>query len=290
MAGRDGDLQLEWDPADWVGRTELTHDVAGAGRAAGLAALLDRPLTQFATFPLLGHWLLAPSRVRQSALGVDGHPQRGGDAFLPPIALPRRMWAGSRIRFHAPITIGAAIERHSTIASIERKSGSSGALLFVGIDHRIFSSGTLAISERQDLVYRDIAAAAVRSTPGIAAAKPQGAVDPAPGSHRRVVPDPVLLFRYSALTFNGHRIHYDRDYAVRSEGYPGLVVHGPLIATLLLDHHRSQHLDAAVTGFEFRARAPLFDTAPFTLCSAGDRLWATDEAGTVAMTAEVSRD
>ncbi len=268
----------------WIGRQERAADRAAPPPLAGLSALLDHaePPWRAGEAPPLAHWLYFLPRARQSEIDVDGHPKRG--PFLPPVELPRRMFAGARICFHAPIAIEAALERVSTIADIAEKTGASGRMVFVTVRHEVFAAGAPALTEEQDIVYRE---AAKGGGAPAAAAPDRRACD----LTRRITPDPVLLFRYSALTFNGHRIHYDRDYARDVEGYPGLVVHGPLLATLLMDHFLRAHPGAAVRRFCFRARRPLFDTAPFDLClmekAGGAELWARDSSGAAAMTAEV---
>ena len=269
---------------DWIGKTETHHDVVTLWPMAALSATLDRddaPPQAGDPLPPLWHWLYFLPTDRQSALGPDGHARRGG--FLPPVELPRRMWAGGRLTFHRAIHAGDAIARTSTIASIQEKQGRSGALVFVVVRHEIAGPAGLAITEEHDIVYRGHAPAA--------AAPPAAPRDAR--WERAVQPGDVLLFRYSALTFNGHRIHYDRRYAVETEGYPGLVVHGPLIATLLLDLLRRHQPDADVASFEFRAVSPLFDTAPFRVCgkageAGGFELWAANAAGGLAMTATVA--
>jgi 3-methylfumaryl-CoA hydratase len=268
----------------WIGREERLRDTATAGPLAGLAALLDHetPPWPEGEVPPLGHWLYFLPRARQSEIGEDGHPRRGG--FLPPVALPRRMWAGGRIDFHRPVPIGAAIERVSTIEDVTAKSGASGEMVFVTVKHAVRAEGALALEERHDIVYRGPAA------PGSPAPVAPGEARAANKS-REVLMGPVALFRYSALTFNGHRIHYDHDYARGEEGYPGLVVHGPLTATLLVDLYLREIPGARLRRFAFRARSPLFDIAPFRLNLARDGggadLWASDDAGRVAMTARI---
>jgi 3-methylfumaryl-CoA hydratase len=207
---------------------------------------------------------------------------RGG--FLPPVPLPRRMWAGSRIEFHHPLRVGADVSRRSSITKVSAKEGRSGTLVFVTVRHEIATAGNAAITEEQDIVYRN------PPQPGEPAVAPEAAS----ADHawvREIRPDDVLLFRYSALTFNGHRIHYDRRYVTEVEGYPGLVVHGPLIATLLLDLLRRHRPDATVSRFAFRAIKPLFDVAPFFVCGRRNdggntiALWAKDGDGRLAMEA-----
>lgn len=274
------------DFSAWVGRSETRHDIATAAPLVGLAALLDHDAPPPAAVPPLGHWLYFLPDARQSAIGDDGHPRRDDGGLLPPVPLPRRMWAGGRVDFLAPIAVGAALTRVTTIAAIRAKRGASGDLLFVTLQHDIAADGVRAIREEQDLVYRAPAAAAA---PAVSASPP---AEPEPADAiRRVTPDPVLLFRYSALTFNAHRIHYDRDYARDVEGYAGLVVHGPLIATLLIDHARLELPGLTPRHFSFRAEAPLIDGAPFDLCltreGSGVRLWARDATGRTTMRADL---
>jgi 3-methylfumaryl-CoA hydratase len=273
---------------DWIGRTETTDDVAADVPLRGLSALLDHetPPWRHGVVPPLGHWLYFLTRARQSEIGEDGHPRRGG--FLPPIELPRRMWAGSRLVFHAPIGIGARISRRSMIADVSEKSGTTGRMIFVTVRHEISSNGHTAIHEEQDIVFRD-----APGTEAILAASLKGGQDArAPRNARHFTPDATQLFRFSALTFNAHRIHYDRDYCRDVEGYPGLVVQGPFTAMLLMDHFLRLHPAADVTKFEFRARRPLYDTAAFDLCleanGDGADLWARDGEGATAMVAHVA--
>jgi 3-methylfumaryl-CoA hydratase len=255
---------------------------------AALAATLDRddpePLPG-SDVPPLWHWLFFTPLVRQSDLGPDGHAKRGG--FLPPVPLPRRMWAGGRLEFNHPLQVGDEVTRASRVVAVDAKTGRSGALVFVTARHELTNARGLALTEEHDIVYRDA------PLPGAPVPAPQCA--PADETFaREIVPDPVLLFRYSALTFNGHRIHYDRSYVTEVEGYPGLVVHGPLIATLLLDLLRREQPHARVRRFSFTALRPVFDIHRFTLCGrheadAGLRralLWARDHEGFVAMRAQ----
>src|SRR5689334_15425119 len=214
-------------------QTVIATDIVVPTSAVALGATLDydAPLLPGDALALLWHWIFFRPTVAQAQIGEDGHPRKGG--FLPDLGLPRRMWAGGRLRFHAPVTVGSAITRESSILNVSEKQGRTGKLGFVTVKHRIYCEGTLAIDEEQDIVYREPAA------PGAPTPAPTAAPDSAQW-HRQIVPDEVLMFRYSALTFNGHRIHYDKPYATQVEGYPNLVVHGPLIATLLMDLLRRQ--------------------------------------------------
>jgi 3-methylfumaryl-CoA hydratase len=270
---------------DWIGRSERRSDTITAAPLAGLAATLDRvddpePLPGSA-LPPLAHWLYFLPQAAQREIGADGHPKRGG--FLPPVPLPRRMWAGGRLQFERALRVGDEVERRSTITKVDAKAGRSGALVFVTVRHEISDARGLALSEEHDIVYRD------NPLPGAPPPAPAPArTDEEFG--RRIVPDPVLLFRYSALTFNGHRIHYDRSYATEVEGYPGLIVHGPLIATLLVDLVRRDRPGAQIRSFAFKAASPLFDIHPFSVCGkrADDGhvdLWARNHAGELAMQA-----
>lgn len=269
----------------WIGRAEQLADIVAASKVAALAATLDRddPAPQAGDpLPPPWHWMLCLPAARQSALGPDGHPARGG--FLPPVPLPRRMWAGGRLTFPQPLRVGEAVRRHSEVVSVEHKNGRSGDLVFVVVRHEYHGAAGRAVTEEHDIVYRGSPSAVLPAPTPVAAPA-------ACAWQRRVMADDVLLFRYSALTFNGHRIHYDRRYATVVEGYPGLVVHGPLLATLLLDLLRRNLPQAAVVAFEFKAVKPLFDIAPFSICGQpqGDgrivRLWASDTEGRLAMDA-----
>ena len=271
----------------WIGRTDSVLDVATAAPISALTATLDRddaPIGPDDVLPACWHWLYFLPMARQSALGEDGHPTRGG--FLPPVPLPRRMWAGSQLEFLAPLRVGQSLERRSRIDDVRLKEGRSGSLVFVNVDHEILADGVLAIRERHDIVYRDL------PTPGERAPAPVAAPEPAQWQ-RQIHPDPVLLFRYSALTFNGHRIHYDRSYVTEVEGYPGLIVHGPLIATLLLDLLRRELPQARLQQFRFRAVKPLFDIAEFSVCGRRNddgtvALWARTAEGHLAMEAQAT--
>jgi 3-methylfumaryl-CoA hydratase len=275
------------DFADWIGRSEAVSDVFGPTPYAALAATLDRPADRppgGTALPALWHWLYFLPLHPQSEIGPDGHAKRGG--FLPPVPLPRRMWAGSQFHFHAPLRIGDAVTRTSTIHDVTEKSGRTGPLVFVKVRHEIVREGEAAsaLTEFHDIVYREAPRA------GDAPPKPQAAASDA-AWQRKWVPDDVLLFRYSALTFNGHRIHYDRRYVTEVEGYPGLIVHGPLIATLLLDLLRHERPDAEIASYQFRAIRPTFDINPFFVCGAMQdggktvHLWAKDHEGWLTMDA-----
>ncbi|CUB02155.1 FAS1-like dehydratase domain-containing protein [Comamonas thiooxydans] len=270
----------------WVGCTDESADHIVQAPIRLMQATLDAPNAGALPphLPPLWHWLYFLPGERQSNIGPDGHPRRGG--FLPPITLPRRMWAGGRLQFLRPVAVGETVRRVSLIKSVNTKSGRSGQLVFVTVQHKISDGQGVAIHEEQDIVYRD--------APAPGAPVPQPAAAPADEQFTRTItPDPVLLMRYSALTFNGHRIHYDRPYAMQEEGYPGLVVHGPLIATLLMEELRRAHPGKAIRSFEFKAVSPLFDTAPFTVngkledCHSGTlaRLWARGPQGQLAMQA-----
>lgn len=266
--------------ADWIGRSETASDTATRAPLDGLAAMLDHasPPWPDGEAPPLGHWLYFLPRTLRREIAEDGHARKGG--FLPPVSLPRRMWAGGDITFHAPLRVGSALTRTSTIVSVTQKQGRSGALAFVTLRHELSSDGGACITETQDIVYREAA------SPTVATAKP----DERPAAFSLVVePDPVLLFRFSALTFNSHRIHYDRGYSHDVEGYEGLVIHGPLIATCLVDLFLRHHPSARVGHFVFRALRPLFDTRPFKLCgrstSRSAELWALTPDGHTAMSA-----
>lgn len=261
----------------WIGRTESVDDVISRAPIAGLAALLNYQHAPWAeAAPPLAHWLYFLPREPQSGLGPDGHPKRGG--FLPPIELPRRMWAGGRLKFHAPLPIGAAARRVSTIRSITPKQGASGAMVFVTVAHAIHADGALAVEEEQDIVYRTIGTSAPASV---------GPDTRTPARQTRFAPDETALFRFSALTFNAHRIHYDAPYARDVEHYPALVVHGPLIATALM-HHGLYGVPAPVRAFNFRAKRPLFLGETASLCTDGaGALWCRNARGESTMDAEI---
>src|SRR5215469_5696794 len=267
---------------EWIGRTEVSSDEVTPVPSEALSATLDREAPKFGDpLPPFWHWLYFLPIHRQSELDQDGHLRRG--AYLPPVPLARRMWAGSRLEFYRPLRVGDRISRVSLISDVSCKQRQAGPLVFVTVRYQVSNTEGLALTEDQDLVFLE---------------NPKGR-NPAPASkiapadfewQRNICPDPVMLFRYSALTFNGHRIHYDRRYAMEVEGYPGLVVHGPLITTLLLDLLRRHVPEGRLTRFTTRAVSPLFDTAPFLVCGGPDegegiRVWAQNSSGGVAMEA-----
>ncbi len=272
---------------EWIGRSEEVSDIATATPYAALSATFDRPAGRppiGTPLPALWHWLYFLPLHRQSEIGPDGHARRGG--FLPPVPLPRRMWAGSQFEFHKPLAIGDAMTRTSTIHDVSEKTGRTGPLVFVKVRHEIRRDGEsdIALTEFHDIVYREAA------RPDDVAPPPKAA--PASSAwEKKWVPDDVLLFRYSALTFNGHRIHYDRKYVTAVEGYPGLIVHGPMLAPLLLDLLRHQLPDAVVQRYEFRAVRPVFDINHFFVCGEPQpdgktiHLWAKDHEGWLTMEA-----
>ena len=269
----------------WIGRQETTIDTVSIDLVQKFNATLDLtadlPVTGDIA-PLLINYCLAQPVVRGSLLGHDGHPQKGG--FLPPVPLPRRMWAGSSLTFHGDFHVGDAVTRNSRIVDVAIKHGRTGLLCFVTVEHRSEVDGHVVVEEKQDIVYRE--AATVAGT-----VKTDDPAEPASiGTYTRSAPvDPTLLFRYSALTFNGHRIHYDQPYAVHVEHYPGLVVHGPLQATLLLNFARDLKGNVPKR-FTFRGESPLFDYDRIFLHAVesdrGLRLWTAREGGPVGLSAE----
>ena len=275
----------------WVGKTETLSDDITAAPLRALSATLDRddalPMPGTAV-PPLWHWLYFLPQHRQSELGPDGHAKRGG--FLPPVPLPRRMWAGGRLQWlpDNPLRVGDAAQRISRIESVRHKAGRTGDLLFVLVQHEVHNANGLALTEEHDIVYRAAPQAPTLST-GVSSLPLPVPAETGAAWQREIVPDAVLLFRYSALTFNGHRIHYDRRYVTEVEGYPGLIVHGPLIATLLVDLVRRHAPGAFIKSFSFKAVRPTFDLQPFRLNGQPSadgktvRLWAEDHEGWLTM-------
>ncbi len=271
----------------WIGRTQECSEVIDLLRARAMQATLDdtaAALDPGDALPPLWHWLYFWNAAPHSALGPDGHAARG--EFLPPINLPRRMVAGGRLKFLRPLAAGTMAKRRSTVANVEKKRGNTGQLVFVTIVHEISDKTGPCIQEEQDVVFREAAKPGEHTPAGDAA--------PAVLPWRdQITPDPLLLFRYSALTFNGHRIHYQLKYATEDEGYPGLVVHGSLLATLMARLVRRKAPDRKVTGFRFRALRPIFDNAPFTVGGkampdgTGAEVWIADPGGSLAMKGQV---
>ena len=269
----------------WLGRESRSTDLITAFPVRALTATLEAPYGVHGrageVLPPLWHWLYFLESHAESNLAADGHVEKGG--FLPPVPLPRRMWAGSRFEFLRPLCIGDQAERISTIKAIQHKKGRSGELVFVTVGHEIRVQNDTCLFEEHDIVYREAPHAEVPPAPAVRAENGEW--------QRSILPNDVLLFRYSALTFNAHRIHYDRRYVTEVEGYPGLVVHGPLIATLLLDLLGRQLPTARVKTFDFRAVLPTFDGQPFQVHgrprSDGRTvdLWASDGEGWLTMSA-----
>lgn len=267
----------------WQGRTEHASGTITPWLDQAFRATLDQGELLDAA-PLGIHWCLALPTVPMSAIGEDGHPARGG--FLPPVPLPRRMWAGGRLRFPGVLQVGEEVERRSRVVSVEMKQGRTGPLVFVLVEHEVATERGIAIVEEHDIVYRGL------DTPAAGrASAPSPTQTWKAELAREIVPSPVLLFRYSALTFNGHRIHYDRPYVTDIEGYPGLIVHGPLQATLLMGL-AAEILGRPPSRFGFRAERPLFDLAPFRIEARRDgdaaTLRAVDAEGHATMTATAS--
>lgn len=275
------------DFAAYIGRQRTEHDVVAPSQAKAMAALLDRDPERVragAPLPEYWHWIYFKPVVRQSRVGKDGHPVRG--EFLPPIPLPRRMWAGGRLQFRQPIMIGDEIERRSEILSVEEKSGRSGKLVIVALRHLISNAAGLCVEEQQDLVYCEI--------PKPDQPSRQQAILPSDVQWKETfVPNAVVLFRFSALTYNGHRIHYDYPYATQVEGYRGLVVHGPLTALLLLEAAK-RHMKRAPASYDYRAKGPLFNEEPITLAGRNGNgareidVWAAGPTADIALAGRVT--
>jgi 3-methylfumaryl-CoA hydratase len=272
---------------EWIGRTETRRDYIGATQVGQMYATLDRDEPEQLSgseLPLAWHWMYFAAVARHSDVGPDGHPKRGG--FLPPVPLPRRMWAGGRLSFNHALRVGDDIERTSRITDVAAKQGRTGQMVFVKVEHEITDADGVAIREEHDIVYRE------NPKPDEPQPQPRKAPDDEAFS-REIDADPVMLFRYSALTFNGHRIHYDRTYVTEVEGYPGLIVHGPLTATFLVELLRDELPDAQVRSFSFRAVRPLFDIHRFQVCGRQEddgrvRLWTRDHEGWLTMEASAT--
>ncbi|MES2752736.1 MAG: MaoC family dehydratase N-terminal domain-containing protein [Pseudomonadota bacterium] len=271
----------------WIGRTQETSDIVTTQLVKALRATLFLDIGNPATgdaAPFTTHWCLAQPVVPMNEIGLDGHPARGG--FLPPVPLPRRMWAGGQIEFIDPLRVGDEVTRSSRISDVTMKTGSTGVLCFVSVEHAITTARGMAIRERHDIVYRDVPPPGDQKAAAPAAA-PAAAQTPAAQHRETRMADPVLLFRYSALTFNGHRIHYDRDYVTKVEGYPGLIVHGPLQASLLIEFAARLRGGKAPAKFVYRGVNPLFDGAEFSIngneTPAGLEVWTANAAGAPTM-------
>jgi 3-methylfumaryl-CoA hydratase len=271
----------------WVGRKRTERDIVEPRQVRGMAALLDRDPEQYSAgtvLPEFWHWIYFNPAVPRSRLGEDGHELRGD--FFPPVELPRRMWAGGRLRFLRSMVIGEEIERVSEILSIEAKHGRSGDLVLVTVRYVISDKTGVCVEEEQDIVYCEIPKSP--SSP-----QPQAALPDDLEWRDTFLPDAVVLFRYSALMFNAHRIHYDYPFTTKVEGYRGLIVHGPLTATLLLDAAKRK-VAGTLTSFEYRGIAPLFNDEPITLAgrssAAGHdtELWAAGPSGAIAMRGRVT--
>ncbi|GAB2896816.1 MaoC family dehydratase N-terminal domain-containing protein [Paralcaligenes sp. KSB-10] len=268
------------DPASWIGRTETCADRIDIGHIEKIALSLDAVApAPGGELPLLWHWGLFIKAYPYDQLGDDGHPRRGG--FLPPAENRNRMWAGGRLEFLSPLRVGMDASRVSTIASVKEKEGRTGKLLFVTVKHEYFQDGLLRISEEQDVVYRE------PSPPRLAGSESA----PAAEWSETIVPSSTVLFRYSAVTYNGHRIHYDEPYATQVEGYPGLVVHGPMIATLMCRAFSRANPGKTVASLSYRGLRPLIAPRPFQVAGSFSgagvaRLWA-EQDGTLAHQAEL---
>ncbi|WP_414927640.1 MaoC family dehydratase N-terminal domain-containing protein [Pseudomonas sp. IT-P74] len=269
--------------AAWIGRSEQTTEQLSASLAKRIAATLgENAPAAGQVLPALWHWAFFQPAVAQEDLGKDGHPARSG--ILPPGHNRNRMWAGGRVEFHEDLRVDAEVTRTTTVLKIEEKNGRTGSLLFATLRHDYVQDGRLVIREEQDIVYRE-------PSPPILGG---GDALPLAGWQESITPTPVLLFRYSAVTFNGHRIHYDWPYATEAEGYPGLVVHGPLIATLNLRAFCRANPQAKVRRFEYRGLRPLISPQPFIVggrlyAPGRAELWAGNDTG-VAQRAEVIFD
>lgn len=267
----------------WIGKTHVERDVVSSRHARLMAATLGLPQTEFsagAPLPPLWHWLYFLNGLPSQELGRDGHPARGG--FLPPVPLPNRMWAGGTLDFHASVPLDAELEKRSSVVSVEHKQGRSGQLVFVTVLHEVLHEGKVAISEHHDIVYKEASSPSAHSA---------SSDMPDAQQSKRFLPTSTTLFRYSALTFNGHRIHYDADYCREVEGYPNLVIHGPLNATLMagfaeevagksLRHFRYRGIQPSILGNELTINAARDDD--------GLLLWVSLPDGAVSMRAEAT--
>ncbi|MDF2367421.1 MaoC family dehydratase N-terminal domain-containing protein [Sneathiella sp.] len=267
---------------NWVGNQISHSEIIHQHALNGFAALMDEGGAASDIVPPGGHWMYFLATDRQSRIGPDGHPVKGD--FLPPVELPRRMWAGGKIEFHAPLFAGDRAEKISTIKSVVEKQGRTGALTFVTVEHQVKNEAGICLTEEHDIVFREAAGETSGSKKEMQSAPDDGVWA------ETVTPDSVMLFRYSALTFNGHRIHYDRDYCLQEEGYPGLVVHGPLLGTLLMRLAVKNMGGRLLRKFSYRNFNPIFDTASFTLDGKPENndecsVWVRGPAGELAVKA-----
>ena len=262
----------------WIGREDVAQDIVTPGLAERFVATFgDWVLSEGDAVPPGLHWCLAPPAVPEGGLGPDGHPKRGG--FLPPVPFPNRMWAGGEVTFHAPIRVGDEVTRTSRIESLKTKEGRSGPLVFVSVRHVLRVGTTRVIEERQDIVYR----------PDARSDTPKGAGGEGAPGQDDFVAGPVTLFRYSAMSFNGHRIHYDHPYVTETEGYAGLVVHGPIQATLLINA-AARDLGTEGLSLAYRGLAPLIAGQPVQIHKDEGRYWLEKRDGTATFEARASRD
>lgn len=283
MAAEPMDVNPDIRYGDWTPSVETVTeaiDLSQVRKFAGVLDLDEREFEEGTALPPMWHWLFFLHRAPTAQIGPDGHPRRGG--FFPPIELQRRMFAGEQTIFHAPLRIGQSATRTGTITRLDEKEGRSGRMVLASAHYRIEQAGELCVEDTHDIVY--IAGGGATPAPG-----PDSFTPPDGAWHREIKTDPVILFRFSALSFNSHRIHYDADYAQNEEGYPGLVVHGPLTALFLSELART-HMDTPMTQFSFRGRAPIFEPWPFHLVGQpGDdgtvELQAVRNDATIAMTA-----
>lgn len=272
-------MNTDWSA--WLGKQETYEEFINPSHIKKIALSLNAKIPQEGEeLPELWQWALFIDPLSLPELGEDGHPKRGG--FLPPADNRNRMWAGGRLRFIRPLIIGQFGKRVSTIHAIKEKEGSTGKLLFVTVKHGYFQNDELCIDEEQDIVYRE------PSPPKLVGTEKA----PLATWSENIEPSSVMLFRYSAVTFNGHRIHYDFPYATEKEGYPGLVVHGPMIATYVLHGFRHAHPNKKITSFAFRGLRPLICPTPFSvegrITEEGKAsVWAQQD-GTIAQQAELS--
>ncbi len=267
----------------WIGKSKTTQDTLRLERALLLSSTIGQreDIQNGASLPVLWHWVYFQELTRIDDLGRDGHASKG--ELLPPIDLPRRMWAGGRLEYQLHPKIGEKLTKTSTISNITPKEGKTGKLCFVTVQHEYFDHKDQAVfTEEHDIVYREDPKDKTSTSAHVA--PPENAT-----ISETIIPSTVLLFRYSALTFNSHRIHYDRDYCTDIEGYPGLIFHGPLTATLLTEFAARQNPDQQIKSFSFRATAPLFDTEPFAIKTDGkNTYWVETSSGGLAMKADIS--